>query len=122
MDNKNYLNNMKKPAQRPWHNNIQKKFTAPISEMEKPTKQYRMSSMTKPTRALSNNFNYGINGINYVKKRNFEVYDNDAEVKAAQDQYKGYRSKLVNNNHAEDSDDQIDDETMYKSQIYALTK
>lgn len=126
MEHKNYLNNSKKPGLKPWQNNIHKKYTNPLPINEKKSKPLRINSMTKQSRVASGSYNYGINGINYTRKREFEKYDTQMEeskaLKEYPESYKVSKAKARNVNYEEFTDDLLEDDSFYKAKVYALTK
>ena len=93
MDPKGYVG-AKKTATKFTFANTRKKFTAPAYEekskqrnykqlsQEEQTlakKPYRINSVNKQARAGNGQLNYGISGLSYLKKREFQQYDYDIE-------------------------------------------
>lgn len=89
-------------------------------------KPFRMNSVTKPTRGITNQFNYGINGINYMKKKEYDKYEYDLEEAKARAKFSdGYvpsaHKQLFGNTKLEMEDDQSSDNE-YESTIAVLSK
>jgi hypothetical protein len=91
-----------------------------------PRKPFRMNSVNKPTRGISNQFNYGINGINYVKKKEYDQYEYDLEEAKAKanfndDYVPSAHRQLFGNNKMEADDDQSS-ENDYDATIKTLAE
>jgi len=101
MDPRGYVG-VKKAGAKFTVGNPRKKFTAPsfvdkskqrnykqLSQEEQiqEKKAYRINSVNKQTRAGNGQLNYGISGLSYLKKKEFEQYDYDIEESKLHSKY-----------------------------------
>lgn len=63
-------------------------------------KPFRLNSMAKPSKGISEKFNYGITGINYTKKREYDEYEYDLEeMKLKHNMNEGYKPSFNKNSY-----------------------
>lgn len=89
-------------------------------------KPYRMNSVNKPSRGFSNNLNYGVSGMNYVKKKEHEKFEQELEEAKALAKYpEGYVSggaKLAYVGKADWDNDSASNDGQYEASIKILTQ
>lgn len=88
-------------------------------------KPFRMNSVNKPTRGIAGQVNYGINGVNYLKKKGFEHFANEVEEIKSSSNYPSYAQNFNNqlgSRMQERNRDNSESDIDYEAHIQTLTQ